>query len=109
MKDLLWVHHLVSGLIRAARSTVESVSRRILSEQRWRVVMDGWPQGGKVILPVSPLLAVDGVRVLDAAGSAAEVAARSIEMDAASDPPCLVVSDAPARGKVRNGIDIALR
>jgi uncharacterized phiE125 gp8 family phage protein len=100
---------LVSGLIKAARLMVESVSRRILIEQRWRVVMDRWPQGRKVMLPLSPLLAVDRVRVLDAAGIATEVAAGSIEMDAASDPPCLVVSDAPAPGKARNGIEIALR
>lgn len=100
---------LISGLIKAARLTVESASRRILIEQHWRMIMDCWPQGGKVLLPISPLLAVDSIRVLDAAGAATEVPAGSIALDAASDPPCMVVSDAPEPGKPRNGIEIELR
>ncbi|PVE25544.1 hypothetical protein DC522_04250 [Microvirga sp. KLBC 81] len=100
---------LVSGLIKAARLMVESASRRILIEQRWRVVMDRWPQGGKVLLPIAPLLAVDSIRVTDAAGSSTDIPAASIETDAASDPPCIAVADVPEPGKVRNGIEIELR
>lgn len=101
--------NLISGLIRAARLMVESASRRILIEQSWRVVMDRWPTGGKVLLPISPLLTVDGIRVLDAAGTATQVPAGSVELDAASDPPCILVANAPEPGKPRNGIEIALR
>jgi len=100
---------LVSGLVRAARLMVESISRRLMIEQRWRVVMDRWPQGGRIPLPLSPLIAVDGVKVLDAAGIATELAGDSIVLEAASDPPCMAVSDAPQPGKPRNGIEIALR
>jgi uncharacterized phiE125 gp8 family phage protein len=100
---------LVLGLVKAARLMVESVSRRMLIEQRWRVVMDRWPAGGKVLLPVSPLLAVDGIRVRDATGAATELAAGSIEMDTAGDPPCVMVSAAPEPGKARHGIEIELR
>jgi len=88
---------LVSGLVRAARLMVEAASRRLLIEQGWRIVMDRWPRGGRVLLPLSPVLAVDGVRVRDAAGGATEIELASIELDAASDPPCLVVSGAPSR------------
>ncbi len=100
---------LVAGLIRAARLMVESVSRRLLIEQGWHIVMDRWPAGGKVLLPLSPVLAVDSVKVFDAAGAATEVAPDSVELDAASDPPRLVVSGAPEPGKARHGIRIALR
>jgi len=100
---------LVSGLMRAARLMVESVSRRLLIEQGWRVVMDRWPQDGRVRLPLSPVLAVDRVRVRDAAGAATEINPASIELDVASDPPCMIVSDAPEPGKARNGIEIELR
>ncbi|WP_445501830.1 head-tail connector protein [Microvirga sp. G4-2] len=99
---------LISGLIRAARLMVESASRRILIEQRWRVVMDRWPIGGKVPLPISPLLAVDGIKVFDAAGIPIEVPAGSIEVDPASDPPWILITNAPEPGKPRNGIEIAL-
>ena len=100
---------LVSGLIRAARLMVESASRRLMIEQGWRVVMDRWPQDGKVLLPLSPLLAVDGIKVLDAAGVATDIALASIETDTASDPPCIAVSNAPEPGKAKNGIEIKLR
>jgi uncharacterized phiE125 gp8 family phage protein len=100
---------LVSGLIRAARLMVESVSRRVLIEQGWRIVMDCWPPGGKVALPISPLLAVDGIKVLDAAGVGTDMASGSFEADAASAPPCIAVSHAPEPGKARNGIEIKLR
>ncbi|KLK92717.1 hypothetical protein AA309_13715 [Microvirga vignae] len=100
---------LISGLIRAARLMVESASRRILIEQRWRLVMDRWPQDGKVLLPISPLLTVDGIKVIDAAGIATEVPAGSIEADPASDPPCILITNAPVPGRLRNGIEIALR
>ncbi len=100
---------LVSGLMRAARLMVESVSRRLLIEQGWRVVMDRWPQGGRIRLPLSPVLAVDRVRVRDAVGIATEIDPALVELDVASDPPCMIVSDAPEPGKARNGIEIELR
>lgn len=100
---------LVLGLIRAARLMVEAASRRLLIEQRWRVVMDRWPKDGTILLPLAPVLAVDGVRILDAAGVATELPAASIAWDIASDPPRVTVSDAPEPGKARNGIEIVLR
>jgi len=100
---------LVAGLIRAARLMVESASRRLLIEQGWRIVMDRWPQGGRILLPLSPVLAIDSVKVLDAAGVATEIAPASVALDAASDPPCMFVSDAPEPGKARHGIEIKLR
>ena len=52
---------LIAGLIRAARLMVEAASRRILIEQSWRVVLDRWPAGGTILLPIAPLIAVDGI------------------------------------------------
>ncbi|WP_243367574.1 head-tail connector protein [Microvirga solisilvae] len=100
---------LIAGLMKAARLMVESAARRILIEQRWRVYLDRWPESGKVMLPVAPLLAVDGIRVLDASGAATAIEVSAIEADPVSDPPCITVSDAPSPGKARNGIEIELR
>lgn len=100
---------LVAGLVKAARLMVECTSRRILIEQRWRVVLDRWPEGGRVMLPLSPLLAVDSVKVSDASGAMIEVVPSSVTADAAGDPPSIVVTDAPAPGKTRNGISIEMR
>ncbi len=100
---------LIAGLIKAARLVVEAASRRVLVEQRWRVVLDRWPEGGAVMLPLSPLIAVDGIKVFAADGAATDVAPDAVEADAMSDPPRIVVSPAPEPGRPRGGIAIELR
>ena len=53
---------LIAGLVKAARLMVEAASRRVLIEQQWRVVLERWPAGGTVLLPLSPLIAVERSR-----------------------------------------------
>jgi uncharacterized phiE125 gp8 family phage protein len=100
---------LISGLIKAARLTIEAASRRILIEQHWRVVLDRWPRDGVVLLPLAPLIAVDAIRITDAAGGVSELPDNAFEADALSDPPRIAVSGAPEPGRTRNGISVALR
>jgi uncharacterized phiE125 gp8 family phage protein len=100
---------LVLGLVKAARLMVEAASRRILVEQRWRVMLDCWPEGGTVLLPLSPLIAVESIEVFDHAGAATAIASEAIVADALSDPPRVTVTPVPQPGRVRNGIAIMLR
>jgi uncharacterized phiE125 gp8 family phage protein len=100
---------LISGLIKAARLMVEAASRRILIEQRWRVVLDRWPRDGAILLPLAPLIAVDAIRISDAAGTASELPGDAFEADVLSDPPRIDVSGAPEPGRPRHGISIELR
>ena len=100
---------LIAGLVRAARLTVEAASRRILIEQQWRVVLDSWPAGGTVLLPLSPLIAVERIAVTDAAGTAVDLPSDAFEADLMSDPPRIVVLDPVQPGRTRNGISIDLR
>lgn len=100
---------LIAGLVRAARLMVEAASRRILIEQSWRVVLDRWPIGGTILLPLSPLIAVDGIKVTDRSGNASDIPASAFETDGFSDPPRVAVAGAPEPGKPRNGISIELR
>ncbi|MBF9232059.1 head-tail connector protein [Microvirga alba] len=100
---------LITGLIKAARLIVEAVSRRILIAQNWRVMLDRWPQDQTVLLPLSPLLSVESVKVFDASGVSTEVTIDSIESDLSSDPPRLIVRSAPNPGRARNGIAIDVR
>jgi uncharacterized phiE125 gp8 family phage protein len=69
---------LVAGLIKAARLMVEAASRRILVEQRWRVVLDRWPEGGAVMLPLSPLMDLESIRVVGQDGTATEVSPTAV-------------------------------
>jgi uncharacterized phiE125 gp8 family phage protein len=100
---------LISGLIKAARLTIEAASRRILIEQRWRVVLDRWPRDGTVLLPLAPLIAVDAIRITDASGAVTELPEDGFEADGLSDPPRIVIQEAPEPGRLRNGISIELR
>ncbi len=95
---------VIAGLVKAARLTVEGASRRVLIEQRWRVALDRWPQDRVVLLPLSPLISVESIKVFDAKGAAASIAAGAIDSDRFSDPPRLAVPDAPEPGRARNGI-----
>jgi hypothetical protein len=52
---------LVADLIRAARLQVEVLAGRVLLSSRWRLLLDRWPLGGIVTLPIGPVLAVEAV------------------------------------------------
>lgn len=96
---------LISTLIGAARLHVESVTGKALLAQSWRVVLDSWPEGGVVKLPVSPLLSVTGIAAIDENGGSHEIALAQFlsEPDRLIVPP--VVIGMPAL-RTRQGLEI---
>ncbi len=101
---------LVAALVKAARRAVEAAAGRVLVESRWRLVLDAWPESGVVPLPVSPLIAVERVRVFDRDGQATDLGADLYEVDVIDDPPRLIVDPrAPAPGRARQGVAIEVR
>ena len=56
---------LIGTLIAAARLHVESVTGRAMVFQSWRLVLDAWPGGRTVTLPVGPVDALTAVTVFD--------------------------------------------
>ena len=96
---------LVAALVKAARLVVEAACGRQLIEQSWRLVLDRWPRRRAVLLPVSPLIRVDRVRVFDAAGVATDLAAPLYRAERAADPPRVVVeASAPEPALPAEGI-----
>ncbi len=69
-------------------------------------MLDAWPAGGRILLPVLPVLSVAGVRLLNAAGPASVLASTLYALEPGAEPPCLVVTGAPNPGRGRNGIEI---
>ena len=65
---------LISTLIGAARLHIEGVTSKALLAQSWRLVLDNWPEGGVVKLPVSPLLSVTGIAATDENGGSHDIA-----------------------------------
>jgi uncharacterized phiE125 gp8 family phage protein len=101
---------LVTALVRTARQSVEAASGRLLIAQSWRLALDRWPEDRVVSLLLSPLVAVDGIRVFSAGGWPAIVAPALYEVDAASDPARILVDPAaPAPGWPLQGIEIDVR
>jgi len=96
---------LIAALVKTARVHVEAAAGRVLVESRWRMGLEAWPEGRVVPLPVSPLIAVERVRVFGRDGGAIDVPAGLYEADLFSDPPRLVVDPlAPEPGRRRQGV-----
>ncbi|WP_284317230.1 head-tail connector protein, partial [Methylobacterium gnaphalii] len=49
---------LITGLITAARASIEAATRRLVRPARYRLMLTAWPAGGVLPLPLSPLLSV---------------------------------------------------
>jgi uncharacterized phiE125 gp8 family phage protein len=98
---------LLSTLITAARLMVEAASGRMLIEQSWRIVLDRWPEGGEIRLPLSPATSIAAARVYDALGEAQAVPEAALQLDTTTDPPLVrVAGSVPAVGRMRAAIEI---
>lgn len=100
---------LLGTLITAARLMIEAASGRLLIEQGWRIVLDAWPQGGEIRLPLSPVRNLTTARVHPAAGAAELVTPSSLTLIEGSDPPLIgIAGPIPAPGRARSAIEIDL-
>lgn len=97
---------LIGALIAAARLHVEASIRRVLVAQSWRLVLDGWPPGRLVEIPLSPVVSVDAVSVIGADGTPAALETSDYVADVASYPARVLVRDGPSPAAVFNGVEI---
>lgn len=98
----------INSLILTSRLHIEAALGLALMTQKWTLLRDRWPDGADVPLMLRPVLSVDGVRVLDADGTAAVVAPTAYVVDVASAAPRLVRRGQgwPRPGLPANGIEI---
>lgn len=85
----------VAALIAAARIAVEAETRRALIAQRWRVLAETWPAAG-ILLPVTPVLTLDVVRGIDAAGVATALPLAGFALEPADNRVRAKAAVAPA-------------
>lgn len=98
---------LVASLLSAARLLVEAHAGCITTHRTWRLVLDAWPPGGIVRVPLSPLAAIAGARLIDADGEAQELEPDALAVDGVADPPRILASPGlPKPGAAFNGIEI---
>jgi uncharacterized phiE125 gp8 family phage protein len=97
---------LLASILAAARQAIEHACGRRLLSQGWRLVLDAWPAGAVVRLPIAPVLAVTAIRVVAADGAVALPPADIWQLDSASEPARLTVQLPPAPGRSLAGIEI---
>lgn len=89
---------------------MESLTRRTLVSQTWRLVLDAWPAGASltlVPLPFSPVRGVPAVRVFDALGEATVIASQSFLVETVrGDARLRFLAQPPAPGRAAAGIEI---
>ncbi|MEX0859719.1 MAG: head-tail connector protein [Cucumibacter sp.] len=83
--------NLISTLIAAGRVHLEAITRRAMIDQNWRVILDAWPQGDEVSLPLGPFRALLAVRIFDEAGAATELPLAQFLPETGSAPGRIVL------------------
>jgi len=102
---------LISALISSARMHAETITRRALVTQQWKLVLDSFPplepqgllssvlsarrSGFEIVLQHPPLQAVNSVKYIDATGIQLTLASTEYIVDTVSEPARLT----PAYGK----------
>jgi len=102
---------VVASLILAARLHIEGALDIAMVTQSWSLFLDGWPEDGRVSIPLGPLKSVDSVKVYDADDTAQTVSPQNYAVDLSSLRPRLVRQAGavwPTPGRAANGIEIAL-
>lgn len=86
---------LIAGLISAARFTVETITRRSLITQKWRLFLDTFPPVNLIKLPHTPVGSVETIKFWNTDGVLETFSASNYWVDTVS---------APARITLRDGI-----
>ncbi len=98
---------LIGRLIKAAREQVETLTRRALIDQQWRLLLDELPPDRLIRLPVAPVAEVLQVYTYDMDGNQRQLAETDYQVDLAGNPARLRFK-AGVTGPLRdlNGIEI---
>jgi len=100
---------IIASLIAAARGQVEALTRRVLLTQTWRLVLDRWPDVGRIAPRLAPLQAVVAARVYDAANSASSFDVDRFVIDTAANVIAAPGWSLPVPGRATAGLELDLR
>ena len=98
---------LIGALVTSARLIVESLTRRMLMTQTWRLVLDRWDSGLVVRIPFAPFRSLGAIRVYDAANAPQTLSQSLYTLDASPDKARLLfAAPPPTPGRSIAGIEI---
>jgi len=110
-KNFLRVEHdaddvLIASLVSAARNHVEAMARSALIAQTWRLVLDRWPDDGRIAPRIGPLRALSAARVFDAVGEGRELDPDMFVVDRAANVIAAPGWSLPVPGRSVAGIEL---
>ena len=110
-KNFLRVEHdaddaIIAALVSAARNHVEALTRNALIAQTWRLVLDRWPDGGRITPRIGPLRALAAVRVFSGSGEASTIDPETFVIDRAAGVIAAPGWSLPAPGRGVAGIEL---
>ena len=110
-KAFLRVEHddddaIIAALISSARHHVEALTRLGLITQTWRVILDRWPEEGRVRPKLGPLGALLSVQVYNEAGEATALDVGRFTLDRAAGVIAAPAWSLPLPGRPQAGIEL---
>ncbi|MBX9710085.1 MAG: head-tail connector protein [Xanthobacteraceae bacterium] len=110
-KDFLRVEHddddsVIAALIGAARNHVEALTRLGLMMQTWRIVLDRWPEQGRIKPRLGPLQSLAAARVYNEANVASVVDTGRFVIDRAAGTIAAPCWSLPPPGRAVAGIEL---
>jgi uncharacterized phiE125 gp8 family phage protein len=110
-KAFLRVEHgdddaIITALISAARHHVEALTRLGLMTQTWRVVLDRWPDNGRIRRKLGPLRSVSAARIHNESGDTVALDDDRFVVDAAAGTIAAPGWSLPIPGRATAGIEL---
>lgn len=96
----------LATLLAAARSHIETVTRKRMITQSWRLMFDSAGKSGRLFLPVGPVQSVSRVLLFSSDDTSAELDSAGYEVDITSDPARIRFETMPLAHRTFAGIGI---
>lgn len=97
---------VIAALIAGARRHVEAQTRRALITQSWRLVLDAWPDDGRIAVRPAPLRALTAARVYDADGGTLALDTQAFVPDLGASALAFMAWTLPAPGRLAAGLEL---
>jgi len=110
-KAFLRVEHsdddaIITSLVASARNHVEALTRCGLITQTWRIVLDRWPDNGRVAPRLGPLRSLIAARVFNESNVASPIDVTSFVVDRAGGAIAAPCWSLPVPGRAIAGIEL---
>lgn len=83
---------LIDALVKSARGMAETITRRALITQTWDYILDEWPAGDEIEIPLPPLQSITHIKYKDENGDESTMTASDYIVDIKNEPGRIVLA-----------------